>query len=87
MDVNTRVFLVLTPCSSERSRRFRGTYHLHLQSKRVSKLSLTPDSIGFLRDLRLTLKMEAVCSSETLGSKLRGITTQKTVLLISYNAF
>jgi hypothetical protein len=48
---NNTVFCVVTPCSSERARRFRGTYRLHLKGRRVSKqayLTLTPAFVGFL---------------------------------------
>jgi hypothetical protein len=35
--MNNRVFLVVSPCTSERYRHFRKTYCLHLQSRRVGQ--------------------------------------------------
>jgi hypothetical protein len=44
-------FWVVTPCSSERARRFGGTYYQYLQDGRViqarNQLSLLPASTGF----------------------------------------
>jgi hypothetical protein len=47
---------------------FRGTYHFHLQHEAGSKpISVLPFHAGILIGLLLTLKMEAICSSETLA--------------------
>jgi hypothetical protein len=55
----------ITPCSPLNvNRRFGGTYRLHLQDRK-NKLSKSFVHAGFLLGLFSTLKMEAICSSET----------------------
>jgi hypothetical protein len=64
--IKSAVFCVVTPRISERTRRFGATYRLHLQGRRVnqarnkSRLNLLFSCLAYY----LTLKMEAICSSE-----------------------
>jgi hypothetical protein len=63
------IFWDMTPCSPLHvSRRFGGTYRLHLQGRR-NKFSKKPAchllARWFAEPVSSTLKMEAICSSET----------------------
>jgi hypothetical protein len=53
--MNSAVVYVITSCSSERSRRFGGTYRLHLQGSRIrevrNKLRFSAASADFLLSL------------------------------------
>jgi hypothetical protein len=71
------IFWDMTPCSPlSVNRRFRGTYRLHLQGRR-NKFSKKPASkqnachllsLWFHAEfISLSLKMKAICSSETSG--------------------
>jgi hypothetical protein len=47
-------FWVVTQCISETARRFRGTYCVHLQGRRVSQegnMMVPPATVDFLLDL------------------------------------
>jgi hypothetical protein len=62
------IFWDMMPCSPlSYNRRFGGTYRLHLQG-----LLATCLLAGFAELISLTLKMEAICSSET------SVVTQRT---------
>jgi hypothetical protein len=59
--MESTIFWDITPCSPLKfNRRFGGTYRLHLQG-----LLATCFHAGFLLAYFSTLKMEAICSSET----------------------
>jgi hypothetical protein len=73
MNIRTRlalksiIFWDMMPCSPlSCTPRFGGTYHLHLQGRRQATCLLT----GLL-NYSSTLKMEAICSSETSGATQR----------------
>jgi hypothetical protein len=54
----------ITPCSALKSnRRFRGTYGLHLQGRRISQARNQSES-RWQGEHFVTLKMEAICSFE-----------------------
>jgi hypothetical protein len=57
------MFSVVTYHVVRRVRRFRGTYHLHIQGLRVSQASNQQKQAAYTS----TLKREAICSSETSG--------------------
>jgi hypothetical protein len=67
------VFWIATPCSSERARRFGGTWRLHLQGWKVSQARNQQKLISSLSLVLLVtylayfsaLKMEATCSFES----------------------
>jgi hypothetical protein len=63
------VFWNVAPCRSCLNRCFGGTYRLHLQGKKILKRRTsslqTPTHSGSLLEYFSTLKMEAICSSET----------------------
>jgi hypothetical protein len=57
----------ITPCSPLKvNRHFRGTYRLHLQGRRVSQAKIKHLAFA-LESCSSTLKMEEICSSETLA--------------------
>jgi hypothetical protein len=61
MAMKSAIFWIVTTYSSERARRFGGTYRLHIQNSACCVLSA-----GFLLDFP-TLKREGICFFETSG--------------------
>jgi hypothetical protein len=60
------IFWDLTPCSPLNvNRRFGGTYRLHLQGRKISSACHLLSRCFFCSTYSSTLKMEAICSSET----------------------
>jgi hypothetical protein len=61
------IFWDMTPCSPlSLNLRFGGTYRLHLQGRRNRLILLATCLLaGFSEPISSTLKMEAICSSET----------------------
>jgi hypothetical protein len=68
-------FCVITPCSSEKSRRFEETYHLHLQDQRESQttnehepggsnqsISLYPHQLIIYGHFHIPLEITQPCS-------------------------
>jgi hypothetical protein len=69
-------FWDMTPCSAlSGTRRFGGTYRLHLQDRRIVQQSSEQASgtcwLAALLNYSTTLKMEAIRSSETSGTTQR----------------
>jgi hypothetical protein len=66
--MRSSIFWDITPCSPlSVNRRFGGTYRLHLQGRRISRalLAIFSHACFFAHLIFFTLKMEAICSSET----------------------
>jgi hypothetical protein len=66
--MKSTIFWDITPCSLLKvNRRFGGTYRLHLQGRRTSRASNLPPAFTLVSCSvhSSTLKMEAICSSET----------------------
>jgi hypothetical protein len=68
--MKSTIFWDITPCSPLKvNRRFGGTYCLHLQGRRISRarrLCLSPAyTLVSCAAYSTTLKMDAICSSET----------------------
>jgi hypothetical protein len=90
--MKSTIFWDITPCSPlSVYRRFGGTYRLHLQGQKISSARNQPESrwqacfhARFSLNSFFTLKMEAICSSETsVDNELHGVISQKVALYIS----
>jgi hypothetical protein len=66
MPLKSAVFWDVAPCTSCVNRHFRRAYHLHLQGRKIPELQPSAHAGSSLMDFS-TLKMEAICSSETSG--------------------
>jgi hypothetical protein len=81
--MKSTIFGDITPCSPLKvNRRFRGTFRLHLQGRRISRgrsqrERWQVETLVFCSAYFSTLKMEAICSSET------SVDTQRTTRRIS----
>jgi hypothetical protein len=89
--VKISIYWYITPCSPwKANRRFGGTCRLHLLSRRISQARnesesrrlcfLSASSLVYCLAYSSTLKMEAICSSETSVDLygLQGVISQKT---------
>jgi hypothetical protein len=63
-DYEETVFWDVVPCRSCVNRSFGGNYHLHLHDIKIRRLQPPAHAGSSLADFS-TLKMEAICSSET----------------------
>jgi hypothetical protein len=88
MTTKSTGFWVATPCSSERVQCFRGTWHFHLQGKRVSQAWFAACFYSFLcldyfKPWRWRWYVQQKCWAL---SRLHGTTTKKAIIFIPFKS-